>query len=533
MTSAICTGRSKRGPCQRTAVDGGTCRRHAVGYVAPKRGGLQGPRNEAERVANPDEDFARITREIAAREVHDGQAHAVEDFLGSEQRPSFATLDAAGRGAFHVNCVREHESCAVAATSPDETSPYTAAWRIKRIEGHALRAAVALLEYALDEQSEAREDARPQHADRAAPVQSDPDGDRGRAGGVLPGAGDAAPVDDESRIPGPPSGRLIAAKPLGRARSTKVPKWSQPRGIEGSTVLVDSDPLPAVVAEFVAAPIVLSGARGCARVEAPGPGCLDDACGGRWDCKHVSDTHVAITSPTPATLLLLPGMDAAPRGRRAPDERVRQKELGQYFTPPWLAAEVVKTARVDGLTVLEPSAGSGNIVAELLKAGAAKVIAIDIDPRMCAALRRRFVNENVEVICADFLSVPLASLDHIDAIVGNPPYDKGTDSDHLARIADLIERQERAPTRADFVEASLLVRTVVLHSKDRARRVWDRLSVRELVACEDRIAFEIDGVTGDAGKIDVSIMRLGWRLPGEADAIRFVREPAAMQAVGS
>lgn len=227
--------------------------------------------------------------------------------------------------------------------------------------------------------------------------------------------------------------------------------------------------------------------------------------------------------------LSLPGLDVAPRGRSAPDERVRQKELGQFFTPAWLAAEVARASPVGGRVVLEPSAGDGAIVEACLRAGARKVIAVELDPRMVAKLVARFVGQAVEVLEGDFLAVPLERFDAVEAIAGNPPYDKGTDSDHLARIADVIMRAEERyladGDNADPVEASLLLRTVALHSGDRFARVWSRLDVRELLPCADRIPFVIDGDEGEAGKIDVSIFRLGARVAGERGLCRHIREP--------
>lgn len=197
-----------------------------------------------------------------------------------------------------------------------------------------------------------------------------------------------------------------------------------------------------------------------------------------------------------------------------PAPSVRAAALGQWFTPPWLAHEVVAALpTVDGLRVLEPSAGDGNIVAALLDAGARSVLAVEVDPRMCEKLRQRFRGERVDVVCADFLTLPI-SPESIDAIAGNPPYDKGMDTDHLERIGQL--------TRFG-VQVSLLLRTVVLHSDERYRRVWSRLSVVEILPCVDRIPFlAAGGEPAEAGKIDVSVFRLEQRTP--FTRVRWLRE---------
>ena len=66
-------------------------------------------------------------------------------------------------------------------------------------------------------------------------------------------------------------------------------------------------------------------------------------------------------------------------------------ELSQFHTPTKLAKRMGAYADVlPGMRVLEPSAGGGNIVRELVKAGA-EVDAVEIDPRWCTVLRKEFV----------------------------------------------------------------------------------------------------------------------------------------------
>lgn len=216
----------------------------------------------------------------------------------------------------------------------------------------------------------------------------------------------------------------------------------------------------------------------------------------------------------------LPGIDM---GAKPPPEAERQVALGQWFTPPWLAAEVagmLGTERSRGRTVVEPSAGDGAIVRALLDGGAWRVIAVEIDPAMCVKLRERFSKEaadgRVQVIEGDFLTVEIPPFDYI---AGNPPYDDGMDTDHLARIADLLEARPKA-------QASLLLRTVALHSGGRYERVWRRVDVNEMACLPDRVPFlAAGGEAGDAGKIDVSIFRLQSNNAAAPRRVRWVREP--------
>jgi predicted RNA methylase len=202
-----------------------------------------------------------------------------------------------------------------------------------------------------------------------------------------------------------------------------------------------------------------------------------------------------------------------------PPQSTRQSLLGQYFTPPWLAMEVARIADVEGLTVLEPSAGDGAIVAACLELGAAQVIACEIDPRMVGRLQRRFAGQPVTILSGDFLTMPLHLFTAVDVIAGNPPYDGGMDSDHLAKIADVLEAINDPN---ELPRASLLLRTVALHSQERYQRVWQRLAVTALYPCAERIAFEIDGSIGEAGKIDVSVFRVEL---GSSATCRHLRAP--------
>lgn len=211
--------------------------------------------------------------------------------------------------------------------------------------------------------------------------------------------------------------------------------------------------------------------------------------------------------------LALPGID------RLPPERLRQRALGQWDTPPWLAAAIVRdlgdrNGRIDGFHVLEPSAGLGNIVEAALSAGAGGVTAVELDPLRVAHLRARFAGRPVTVILGDFLDVA-TSLQPVDLIAGNPPYDDGADSDHLAAIADLILRSE---SRVDPV-ASLLLRTVAMHGRDRFARVWSKVCIEHIAPVVERVAFG-----EEAGLIDVSIFSIRRPLPQFGPMIHHVTE---------
>lgn len=139
--------------------------------------------------------------------------------------------------------------------------------------------------------------------------------------------------------------------------------------------------------------------------------------GGKWTTKlkaHVFPQDAAET----VTAALMAG------------EVVDLKKTYQYFpTPPELAEHMADLADLTaGDKVLEPSAGTGNIVKAVIGRGIFKsdVTAVELNPDMAKALAS---------ICgivydADFLKAPKA-MGVFDRIVMNPPFTGGQDVDHI------------------------------------------------------------------------------------------------------
>ena len=99
-----------------------------------------------------------------------------------------------------------------------------------------------------------------------------------------------------------------------------------------------------------------------------------------------------------------------------------------FPTPPELCARMVRLAGVgEGDRVLEPSAGTGNIV-QAIRARGGQPWCIEIDPRLAARLP--------EVVCIDFLEV-VPSL--VDAVVMNPPFKDGTDIKHILHARSFLK----------------------------------------------------------------------------------------------
>lgn len=92
-----------------------------------------------------------------------------------------------------------------------------------------------------------------------------------------------------------------------------------------------------------------------------------------------------------------------------------------YPTPAAVVDRMLMDDSPAGLVVLEPSAGSGNIVRKLNEAGAAEVLACETDEN----LRRVLSREKCRLIASDFMTVQAEQVSHVNMIVMNPPFSQG------------------------------------------------------------------------------------------------------------
>ena len=93
-----------------------------------------------------------------------------------------------------------------------------------------------------------------------------------------------------------------------------------------------------------------------------------------------------------------------------------------YPTPAEVIAKMMMGEDFLGKTILEPSAGSGNIVDWMKRNGAGEVIACEKDPHNLKLLRGK-----CRIIAEDFLTVTSDMVSHIDMIVMNPPFSRGAE----------------------------------------------------------------------------------------------------------
>lgn len=110
-----------------------------------------------------------------------------------------------------------------------------------------------------------------------------------------------------------------------------------------------------------------------------------------------------------------------------------------FPTPPDVAARMVELAgefHID-TRVLEPSAGTGNLIAAVRAVSkAAPITAIEVNEALCRSLRHRF---DIPVQGADFLTCEPESLGAFDIILMNPPFRNADDIKHIEHARRLLK----------------------------------------------------------------------------------------------
>lgn len=112
-----------------------------------------------------------------------------------------------------------------------------------------------------------------------------------------------------------------------------------------------------------------------------------------------------------------------------------------FPTPPELARRVVELADIRPEDrVLEPSAGTGNLVNAIRELDHENLVAIEINNRLVESMQQR---RNVEMgkdfscLCADFLACN-GDLGKFDRVVMNPPFDHGSDIKHVRHALGML-----------------------------------------------------------------------------------------------
>lgn len=112
-----------------------------------------------------------------------------------------------------------------------------------------------------------------------------------------------------------------------------------------------------------------------------------------------------------------------------------------YPTPAEVAAEMLDCLDLRGKTVLEPSAGSGNLVRECLQRGAAEILWCEKEPQLQDMLAN--IRGSIPAYSADFFQLQSSDVSHIDSIAMNPPFS--------ADEAHILHAWEIAPAGCEIV----------------------------------------------------------------------------------
>ena len=100
-----------------------------------------------------------------------------------------------------------------------------------------------------------------------------------------------------------------------------------------------------------------------------------------------------------------------------------------YPTPPQVIESMIGGEALQGKKVLEPSAGSGQLAEALQQAGA--VVSVCENDKYL----KKILQTNFAFIAEDFLAVTSDQVSHIDLIVMNPPFSRG--SEHITHAYNI------------------------------------------------------------------------------------------------
>jgi hypothetical protein len=184
--------------------------------------------------------------------------------------------------------------------------------------------------------------------------------------------------------------------------------------------------------------------------------------GPNWSCISVYVTDAkrvdppAPTGASPAPRIeVLPPAPTVHREPQAPDPiqenlkaaratakaGVQVVSAPQLFpTPAALVAKMIAAANLKpGLCVLEPSAGTGNIIRAVLDTVDTEVLAYEINSSLCLQLRQIFPSYKAKVICQDFLTVTEYQGCY-SRILMNPPFVRGADIEHILHALKFLAK---------------------------------------------------------------------------------------------
>jgi len=112
---------------------------------------------------------------------------------------------------------------------------------------------------------------------------------------------------------------------------------------------------------------------------------------------------------------------------------------GDFFpTPAEVIYKMLQYYDVNNKVILEPSAGKGDIINELIKQGVKDVLFCEKSETL-----QKTINTNARFLCSDFLELTADRISHINCIVMNPPFSEG--------VKHILHAHEIAPKGATII----------------------------------------------------------------------------------
>lgn len=187
-----------------------------------------------------------------------------------------------------------------------------------------------------------------------------------------------------------------------------------------------------------------------------------------------------------------------------------------YPTPVEVINTMMMGENFIGKTILEPSAGKGNIVDWLKANGAGRVIACEKDENL-----KKLLTVKCDIIADDFLSVSSEQISHVDYIVMNPPFSEGA--------KHILHAFEIAPAGCTII---------ALCNSSSLNKGWEHDATKEklietvkLYGCEEYLG-DVFSCAERQTKVNVSMVKLYKEGEGvnEFDAYMFSNEADILDA---
>jgi len=177
-----------------------------------------------------------------------------------------------------------------------------------------------------------------------------------------------------------------------------------------------------------------------------------EAAGGKWNRKAQAHVFDGIAADIMDQIILTGTISN------------KKQELGQFFSPIAVVKRLLELAEIEqGMLVLEPSAGTGNIVRALIDAGA-HVTAVEIDPNNCLVLQRdQAITGGIDILHGDFLIYNWP--DKFERVVMNPPFAKNVAPAHVLKALTFLKPNGRL---VSVMPSSVTFRTDRLNKMVRA-----------------------------------------------------------------